>query len=61
MVLTVLGWILWGGVAVLTLGVLLSGNRDGGVRYMMRTHAIVLAIRLAEGFILNSSHSKDST
>ena len=39
--------ILWGGVAVYALAFLLNSNPDGGVRYMMRTHGVVLAIGLA--------------
>src|SRR5262245_50750810 len=45
--ITVLGWILWGALAMLSLGCLLNGNPDGGARSMMRTQGFILAMGLA--------------
>src|SRR5687768_5303516 len=41
------GWILWGLIALLSIGLLFSGNRDSGMRFMLRTQGLVLAIGLA--------------
>ena len=41
---TVAGWIIWGLVALIALGCILSANRDLGVRFMMRVQGVVLAL-----------------
>lgn len=43
---TIAGWTLWGLLALLSVGCILSGNRDLGVRFMMRTQGFVLALGL---------------
>ena len=52
MVWIIVGWVFWSLVAVFALAFLLNGNRDGGVRYMMRTQGIVLVIGLAATALL---------
>ena len=40
------GWMLWGFTALLSVGLVFSNHRDGGVRLMLRTQGLVLAIGL---------------
>jgi hypothetical protein len=46
MLLTIAGWLLWGLIALFSVGLLFSGNRDGGVRFMSRTQGLLLALGL---------------
>jgi hypothetical protein len=49
---TIAGWTLWGLLALLSVGCVLSGNRDLGVRFMMRAQGFVLALGLAATAVL---------
>ena len=46
MLLAVCGWIVWCFVALLSLHFLLYVNSDGGLRFLMRTQGVALAIAL---------------
>lgn len=46
MIINVIGWIIWVIVAIFALGLLLSKNRDGGVKSMMHTQGWVLILGL---------------
>jgi hypothetical protein len=52
MLLAICGWTLWCFVALLSMGMILNSDRDGGVRFLMRTNGVVLAVGLAATALL---------